>query len=747
MSVSSGTTLISPSATSTVHRHPPAPQRKGSGLHGHHTSHGHHAKRKPSTGAHTSGRRGSETESGKRALAAGLAMHALEAAGAEVGKGKRRVSSDRPLNKSSRSDTHLPRLSRTTSLTSNPSDQALAVRPKIKDRKRSGESVEVVDEDGEAVSRPVESSEEEWEESGDEKQAQPPVRPSASSTKLKGKAKIVAAEASTPMRRTQSDTQAQPPSRSRSIITSPLALQAIGSGDLVGSGGSNGSASSGPLHPRQRTLGFAGPQAVGDPQTNAQKHINEMMPHWNDSTHVMPAHQLRHQKSFSALSQGGGERTRSVSNGTHHAPVMNRRVTESSMDQTEEEEEDDEDGQILINKSHGSSPKAPTIGKRDEPVPTSQPMTDDTPRTSRMRKSAPADAIGSGRPHQRHVSAANSTHRLRHRPSNSSLRSLQSLRAPPHPLNSPTGYRSGLPPSRSGTASNSPVKERGPSMHHPPIAPPVVYREVATGHGWDIPEDGELGTPVKRSATLPNGSSGSSTPAKSRPMERRQASISSTKSLQSHLRPQPSPSSSTTSHPRSRTTSSATLTTPRRRQTALEVTTKASKLQSTNDPVLYHHSLGHSSTSAETAHLISRFLPQKKATRPQWEISIDNLDEHSGIGLSRGDYRDAHESLIRSMRELGVSTTSTKQAARRLSYQSLLGTTRDVTSSRSGLGIAGGADGEMAQDGMGVGVGMVSGKNGPMIVAKGGGWRGKTPFELSVERCLAQRPVRTFGPQ
>jgi hypothetical protein len=38
-------------------------------------------------------------------------------------------------------------------------------------------------------------------------------------------------------------------------------------------------------------------------------------------------------------------------------------------------------------------------------------------------------------------------------------------------------------------------------------------------------------------------------------------------------------------------------------------------------------------------------------------------------------------------------------------------------------------------------MGLLRGKNGPMVVSKGG-WKGKTPFELRVERVMAQRPQR-----
>lgn len=75
MSVSSQTTLISPSAKHTnppLHRKPSQHARRRASLHvAHPHAHAH-------TSAHAHGRRGSEGESGRRALAAGLAMHTLD---------------------------------------------------------------------------------------------------------------------------------------------------------------------------------------------------------------------------------------------------------------------------------------------------------------------------------------------------------------------------------------------------------------------------------------------------------------------------------------------------------------------------------------------------------------------------------------------------------------------------------------------------------------------------------------------
>ena len=41
-----------------------------------------------------------------------------------------------------------------------------------------------------------------------------------------------------------------------------------------------------------------------------------------------------------------------------------------------------------------------------------------------------------------------------------------------------------------------------------------------------------------------------------------------------------------------------------------------------------------------------------------------------------------------------------------------------------------------------VGVGMVKGSKGLMVSR--GGWEGKSPFLLSVDRCLAQKPQRAI---
>ena len=104
MSASSGTTLISPSTTTLSH-HSQTPsahstnltsgqQRRASQQHGTHTNHAahgaHHAKRRTSTHSthhtHAAGpnRRASDGNDSKRAKAAGLSMHVLDAAEDQV---------------------------------------------------------------------------------------------------------------------------------------------------------------------------------------------------------------------------------------------------------------------------------------------------------------------------------------------------------------------------------------------------------------------------------------------------------------------------------------------------------------------------------------------------------------------------------------------------------------------------------------------------------------------------------------
>lgn len=246
-------------------------------------------------------------------------------------------------------------------------------------------------------------------------------------------------------------------------------------------------------------------------------------------------------------------------------------------------------------------------------------------------------------------------------------------------------------------------------MHQPPIAPPVIYREIAQGHGYDEPE-GEI-TPVQPQSQMA-----------------RKSSVSSQHNLRAIFAP-----TSGRAEVKPSSTRSSMGPPGHRRKTATEVAAAAARLHTTNDPALYHQSLGYPSSSAETAHLISRFLPPKKVTRPSWEITAEQVREGragSTVGLTDGDYREAHESLVRTMRELGVSQGS-RRISRNVSHHSLLG----GGGMSSSLGGGAGVD---------EGLGTLQGRSGTLLVSKGG-WGGKTPFELGLERVMAQRPQRSLG--
>lgn len=554
--------------------------------------------------------------------------------------------------------------------------------------------MQVLSEDGQTSSKPGDSEEEEdgWEESGDEEEdeEQRPADP----------------KASTNMRRTVSDTQAEVPAKAgdaKATVESPAELD----------------------HPpplTQRTTGFAGAihTPAPDPFLEAQTMKNVSTPHYNDPMHVMPAHQIKHQQSSRSIRITGSTTELSASPNPISVidgektprPGSIQRVGSGQMAQpaqqdrpTPPDKKRSTDGSGLA-KDEGvkTSPAFPFPKMITEPsqLP-SPPPTADTATTQPQPRSRASEPPAQSSDRRRMPSGAEP--RLRHRYSNSSIRSVQSLRAPPHPLNSPTGgLRSGLPTtatSRPGSMFNSPQKgeRRGPNMHHPPIAPPIVYREIVSGEGYAIPED----APAMVKPT---------------PKADRQASFSSQQNLlgiMSSTRPvrdvaSTLPSISNT-HPRN----------PSRRRTAMEAAAAAARMPTTNDPVEYHHSLGYPATSAETAHLISRFLPLKKDRVMDWEITSENMDNHSGLGLARGPYRDAHESLIRMMKDASISAPSRRTATRSASYQTLAGPDDGIQQ-----------------------VGTLKGRNGPLAVSKGG-WQGKTPFELSVERCIAQRPQRTGG--
>lgn len=617
------------------------------------------------------------------------------------------------MAKSSRSDTHLPRLSRTTSITSEASHSSDKKRPKPKERKRSGESVEIVDENG----KEVDPEEEGWESGDDE--SKPASRPRSKGIE---KAQVPSAA---DMRRTVSDTQAEVPPKAEDVKVTT-------DSDLTRD----------PHHSAltQRTTGFAGTihTPAPDPAMEAQALKNVSTPHYNDPTHVMPSHQIRHQQSSRSIHL-------TPSNGDLHATTMidgdktpkPGSVVRTGSSQGKKRSQDPthmgpgrtrstEGSGLPSQEAVKTSPSFPfpNMQVRGSPESIPQGLQQPAPPTStesiapRNRASDPP-LKAPEKKEERARLPSGAEPRLRHRYSNSSIRSIQSLRAPPHPLNSPsTSRRSAVPntaPSSAGSTFNSPSKtdRRAPPLHQPPIAAPVVYKEVAVGEGWELPEDGEA-------SRLP-GQQSSATGNKAK-MAGRKASFSSQRSLQGLMG---------SSGVKGKTPTSSAIAPnmqppqPSRRRTALEVATAAARLHTTSDPVEYHHSLGYPATSAETAHLISRFLPTKKAATLPWDLTAENVGEQGGVGLSRGAYRDAHESLIRMMKETGISRQHSHRpnASRSTSYHGLLAPVAAPTEEQQ--------------------VGVTRGRNGTMSVAKGG-WTGKTPFELSVERCMAQRP-RTAG--
>jgi len=274
--------------------------------------------------------------------------------------------------------------------------------------------------------------------------------------------------------------------------------------------------------------------------------------------------------------------------------------------------------------------------------------------------------------------------------------SLRSLRAP-HPLNSPSDPR--------GPGHGSPTSKRVASLHYPPAAPAVVYRETVGGQGWD--ETGSAGaTSAPASATAASATSAAGqTPDKPPGRTERMGSFSSVRSLKDLLAQSgiATPSRNQTfagSAPSSRH--------PSRRLTAMQAASAASRLNTTSDPVAYHQSLGFSPATAETAHLLSRFLPAKKQRRPRWVITLreaqlageaaERGEMHDyRVGLTDGQYREAHESLVQTLKQMPRSTMPRRGPR---SYYNIL-----------------------------------SPEEQPIEPAQG-----QTPFEASVARCLVQRP-------
>lgn len=698
MSASSGTTLISP--TNTVANGPQASvgaasahssaQRKPTRTASHHAGHGHghghahghahghghtahhgahaHARR-PTHNSHSShsshssrsGRRSSEGEHGRRALAAGLTMHVLEG---DKPKTKRKTSEPHAAHtshahahharvaahhhaKPSRSDTHLPRLADSPSSSSLSQVSLGQERPQPKKR-GSKADVEV-----EVIAGPDQGDDAEW-ESGEETPAGRSKR-AEHTMQLPPLQRV--AETAPAMRRTRSS------AASMQLVESPSDLPTPSPGH----------------EPRetQRTTGFPGVPLTPASQPSGTV-SNASQPGSRPASVIALSRPASHVNLVAAATAGAsGARTPTtagVSTGQHTGDMSSTRDSQGFPFPP------------MVSNGPTSEAASParqtssTTSQRDSPAKTStkgvpsplKPTHRRTPSASTAPLTAPL---------------------LRRPPSHASLRSMQSLRAPPHPLNS-TG------------ALDSPKQKRTASLHYPPAAPALVSRETVEGLGWE----GDDPAPPKRMEPRPA----------------RVGSFSSVRSLKDLLTGGGSngPSSPLApTHPGRRVVSSATPSTssaPARRLTAMQAATAVSRLGTTSDPVAYHQSLGFSPATAETAHLLSRFLPPKRRNRPRWAITTrealaahhaleagEEPPEPGRIGLTDGQYRDAHESLVATLRSLGRTQHARRGTApRSYSYQSLLGATDE-------LSIAGAPRRE--------GTGM-------------------SPFEMSVARCLAQRP-------
>ncbi|WVQ82373.1 hypothetical protein IAT38_004501 [Cryptococcus sp. DSM 104549] len=729
MSLSSATTLISPS-----NGRPAAHPATGGGIARRASTHGHPVKRRGSTHGHAHGhghnRRGSEGEQGRRAMVAGLAMHTMDG---PAQKGKKR--GDRPLTKSSRSDTHLPRLSRTNSMISvqsHSSAQSNTSRPGGRTR-RSEEEVQTLDENG----QPVDADEEGWESGEEEKKG----KAAKSQKKREHRASSAA------MRRTVSDTSADPKGHRAG---QPSISEMLAKGDLADVPD--------PDHPpplTQRTTGFAGTVQPPDPQVAAELPpteppaiVHTPLKRVASSKSLVGPISMEHTPTTPGDEGIATEPPKAVKDAKKRAeasaPSSLAMRSTSGSGLPQKANRDEAKAKVSTSPSY-PFPHMPTPAASNKPSPTGPSQ--DSPTSSQP----PAPASESSEPRSRHTSH-NQPRTLRHRPSNSSIRSIQSLRAPPHPLNSPTGYRT----VGRGGAHDSPSKANGgtsydkrarvPSMHQPPVPSPQISYEVAQGKGYDtIPETGAASTagglsasPVDSTAgQMGTTGAGGSTEASSHTLRR--SSVASTRSVRSifagTLLANPAPTATTTSsaHPGP----------PTRRLTAMEAAAAASKRQTTNNPTLYHTSLGHPSNVADTTYLTSRFLPVRKVRRPAWEIDMNDAEriESGGVGLTNGDYRESHESLVRTFRELGAGGNGSEPQKRGVS-RSYSGYGLLPSSLSSVASAASAAAGAMTE-GTGVkGLGTIKARDGARFEVGRGGSRGMTPFEMSVERVMAQKPRR-----
>lgn len=575
----------------------------------------------------------------------------------------------RPAATSSKSDTNLPRLSRATSITSNTSSQPSSSRPRLKE-KESENSVVVVDDEGKAVEE-VDAEDEEWDDEDSPKQAKVDKKKDKDQDPM-----------SLAMRRTMSESIAGAPTQSPeqmsvqpASITSPISAKK--------------SLTDPPSLMTRKTTGFSGalhPAPEPEPEPEAPNL----------------------------------KRVQSVKELAHEAIEGERKITarKLAMMELEQQVNDEEDRPVRPNRTRSTEGSG-------LPVDAAQRQQLETSPSFPFPRLGEHPNGESSQMAQR--SASGMAPRLRQRSSNTSLRSTASYRAPPHPLNTQPRTANH---SRAGSTAASPDEfDIRRSMHHPPIAPPVINTESAEGHTWDIPEDRE----PSRSSSSAATTAGIRPPP---PVSRRD-STTSQRSLRAIFQPTSSRVQASTSGGPSASPSGQQsrdipnghgVKAPSRRMTAIEAASAASRLSTTSDPALYHQSLGYSPSAAETAHLISRFLPPKKSTKPPWNITPEMVqDGQPHLGLTDGDYREAHDSLIRQMRELNTASASRRQD-RRVSKPPM---------AISGLGVP-----SVVRNGLdnNSSMGTIKTRNGPLNVSRGGGWGGRTPFELGVERCLAQRP-------
>ncbi|WVN88290.1 uncharacterized protein L203_103495 [Cryptococcus depauperatus CBS 7841] len=687
MSASSQMTLISQSSRSNQ---PPPLQRRAS-AHNHSHHHGHVSKRRASQHSHGHARRSSEGETGRRALAAGLAMHALDHSGR-----KKKHPQERLAAHGSRSDTNLPRLSRTNSQISNHSRNSdtstFDRRPSVKSR-RSAEKARILDEHGQEINE----DQGEW-ESGEEhhKNGSDKVEQAQSSV------------SSTTMRRIASDTSADTHSKS----SKPIMGDALARGNLMENQGG------GERRPAltQRTTGFAGTVQPPDPQVAAEIPVEHPIIQ-NPIRRVASSKSLVGPISAMPLI----ENTLDV--GLHVEPLNNVKTKGIEQRDLAQALPSTSSSRISVvtDTKFSESPSYPF------PKMPSPDNTRDYPNSTeetRARKHSASTQTGQ---QSRQASFKAAVPSLRHRPSNSSLRSVQSLRAPPHPLNSPnTCRRSGVidSPSRDGK------RERVTSMHQPPIPQPQISYEVAQGQGWGqiLEED------AFRKSISNESNTGPSVVGTMRSRDLRRSSEASTRSIRSIF---------------GNTISSLPPASPQpsKRLTAFEAATAAAKRPTTNNPALYHHSLGHPSGSAESCFLISRFLPPKKISRPKWEINIHDQDriENGNVGLTNGDYRSAHESLVSTLRDLVAGPDAQKRNMSRYPVYGIIPSSLTLSSvAAAASGIAGSShtqNGGEAPRHLG-GLGNLIARDGFKSEAAKGVQKGLTPFEQSVQRVVAQRPGR-----